>query len=73
VSTDKKKYKNLLRDLLAQALCRMLEPEVDVRVRKEDVSIIKDALKEARDTYEKETGMQCKVHVKEDRFLPDSW
>ena len=73
MSKDKKKYKDLLRDLLAQAMCRLLEPEVDVRVRKEDLSLIKEVLKDACDMYEKETSMKCKVTVKDDRFLPDTW
>jgi V-type H+-transporting ATPase subunit E len=40
-------YKALLKDLLVQGLIKMIEPKMMLRVREEDVDLIKEVLPEA--------------------------
>ena len=45
------KYESLLQDLLVQGLIRMIEPCVILKVREEDLDLIKRIIEPAKDEY----------------------
>lgn len=51
LTKDKKKYKNLLTDLIVQALGKMLETEVVVRVREVDKDLVKESAEAAKSKF----------------------
>ena len=75
------KYEQLLQDLLVQGLIRMIEPRVILKVRQEDLAIIKRVIAPAKKEYisamiehvegleDKET-IPCEVLIDERNFLP---
>lgn len=73
VAADQGKYRELLKQLLTQSLLRLLEPEVDVRVRKQDTSAVKEVFKDAAKLFQEHSGLTVKITLKEDYYLPDSW
>jgi V-type H+-transporting ATPase subunit E len=70
------KYSVLLRFLIAQGLLTLLEPEVVLKVRKEDVELTKKELGEAIKLYQStchaQTGVTPRTHVtiSDKEFLP---
>ncbi|KAI0143770.1 ATPase, V1/A1 complex, subunit E [Xylariaceae sp. FL1272] len=68
---DKKKYGEVLKGLLLEGMYALSEPEVVVRLRKADKSVVESAAKEAEKEYEKETGKSAKVKLDEEDYLPE--
>ncbi|GFN75557.1 V-type proton ATPase subunit e [Plakobranchus ocellatus] len=71
-SDDPKKYKQALSDLTLQALCRVLEPNVTVQVRQQDLQLMKSLLPGIKERY---TGIsqgkyQVEIAIDEQNFLP---
>lgn len=71
LAADKDQYKVLLRDLIIQSLCSLLETEVDLRCRKKDLSLVKEVLSEAVNTFKEKTNLDCKINVDEKNLLDD--
>eukprot|EP01147_Barroeca_monosierra_P005479 gene5479-7179_t len=71
IAGNKKKYKTLLRDLITQSLCSLLEPEVELKCRKDDVALVKDVITAAVSAFKEKTGMNCEINVNETSFLDD--
>jgi V-type H+-transporting ATPase subunit E len=69
VTKNEEKYGKLLQLLIAQGLFQMLEPELVIRCLKDDVPLVKDALKGALEYYTKMTKRECKVKVDEENYL----
>lgn len=75
VSKDPK-YRELIRFLIAQGLLTMLEHEVTLQCRQEDLKIVEGelpaALKMFREQLVKSTGIQptCNVNIDTTNFLP---
>lgn len=77
LSKDSHKYPKLLTDLIVQAMIRLLEPEVLVRCRKEDESIMNDCIANAEKKYKQimqEAGVSTsvKASIDKSRYLPPS-
>lgn len=70
VANDKARYKDLMAKLIEQALYRIMETEVTVRCRKDDLEIVKEVLGGALQSYKKHSGEQCNAKVDEQEFLP---
>jgi V-type H+-transporting ATPase subunit E len=76
VGKDKQKYSELLKYLLAQGLQTILEKDVTVQVRQEDVELVKKIIPQGiglyQDVMKKASGITPKVEVKidEKNFLP---
>lgn len=72
VTKDQNKYKDLLSKLIEQALYRMMEKEVVVKCRKEDLDLVKQVLDATVKSYIHHTGDQCSAKVDEQDFLSAS-
>ncbi|CAK0782280.1 hypothetical protein CVIRNUC_005616 [Coccomyxa viridis] len=71
ISKSKKQYQSLLADLTVQALDKLKEPKVVLKVRKEDLSVLKEALDSIKSKYKKVTGNEApEMEVDEKSFLP---
>ncbi|EGD82901.1 hypothetical protein PTSG_03533 [Salpingoeca rosetta] len=68
---NKKKYSKLLRDLITQGLCSLLETQVDLMCRKKDVALVKEVLSDAVADFKSKTKLDCTVNVNEKNFLND--
>lgn len=68
---DAAKYKATLKNLLLEGLYALTEPEIQVRARKADYGVVKDAIKEAESEYKSKTGKQTKVTIDEENPLPE--
>ncbi|CAI8023962.1 V-type proton ATPase subunit E 1 [Geodia barretti] len=63
VTRDSAHYQQMLRDLVAQGLFQLLEEEVTVRCRQEDVGLVKNVAGDAIRSYEQATKKTCKVLI----------
>ncbi|XP_026192621.1 V-type proton ATPase subunit E2 [Cyclospora cayetanensis] len=77
ISSDTAKYKELIMNLIVQGLLRLLEPEVIIRCREVDRSLVESVLSAAASKYSKilssEAGLNKTVKLSVDktgRYLP---
>ncbi|VEU23172.1 DEKNAAC104110 [Brettanomyces naardenensis] len=70
-SKDDSSYKELLTGLVEEGLLDFMEPKVTVRVKKDDLSVGKEAAEEAAKRYQDVSGREIDVSVDEDEFLSD--
>ena len=76
---DKNTYKNVLTRLIVQALIKLLESEVNIVCKKEDVPVIKSVLDSAKKQFAKMMqeqtikfkNLEVNITVDEKYFLPD--
>lgn len=66
---DKSKYKPILEGLIEEGLLTLLESKVSLKVRKADVEIAKESIKEASKNFESKAGFAVDVTVDEDDYL----
>ncbi|KAJ1805538.1 V-ATPase V1 sector subunit E [Coemansia sp. RSA 2599] len=71
IPEDKEKYQTLLVNLCVQAFVHLNDARVNVRGRKADLDLVKQAVAEAVEIYKKK-GKVVEATVVEDSFLPDS-
>lgn len=70
-SKNKKQYQSLLTNLTVQALTKLKEPKVALKVRKADLSLLKDSLENIKSKYKQVTGDEAPaLEVNEKDFLP---
>lgn len=69
ISNSKDKYKKLLIGLIEEGLFALMEPSVQIKVRKADVSAAKDAAKTAVNNFSKESGFTVEFKIDESDFL----
>lgn len=70
VAKDQLRYKDLLSKLIEQGLYRIMEKEVIVKCRKEDLELVKSVLDGAVKSYTQHSGDSCTAKVNETIFLP---
>ncbi|KAL4233907.1 V-type proton ATPase subunit E [Mactra antiquata] len=72
VTSDRTRYKKTLEGLIAQGLFLLLEPEVTLRCRQQDIDLVRDAWPEAVEAYRSATGgkKDVKINVDTENFLP---
>lgn len=70
ITEDAPKYRKMLEDLIAQGLFQLLEKEVLVRCRQQDVDIVKNVLPNAVKLLETASKIKTAVKVDEKNFLP---
>ncbi|CAM0139291.1 V-ATPase V1 sector subunit E [Umbelopsis sp. WA50703] len=71
VSKDSNKYPALLKDLVLQGLYSLMETDLKVQCRKEDVSLVEKAITEATKEYEEHMGQKISATVDEEN-IPSS-
>lgn len=69
LSSNKSKYKTLLIGLIEECLYSLMETSVTIQVRKEDVSIAKEASKVAIENFSKKSGLSVECSIDETNFL----
>ncbi|KAJ3111626.1 Dynein heavy chain 6, axonemal [Phlyctochytrium bullatum] len=67
ISSDPVAYQTLLKDLLLQAFHQLMEDDVVIQCRKEDVSLVQKAAEEAKAKY----GAKLKFAIDSGSFLPE--
>ncbi|KAI2615363.1 ATPase, V1/A1 complex, subunit E [Hypoxylon sp. NC1633] len=68
---DTTKYRGTLKNLLLEGLYALAEPDVQVRARKADYGVLKDAIKDAEGEYKSSTSKETKVTIDEENALPE--
>ncbi|KAI1779173.1 ATPase, V1/A1 complex, subunit E [Hypoxylon cercidicola] len=68
---DAGKYKVTLKNLLLEGLYALSETDIEVRARKADYDIVKEAIKDAESEYKSKTGKETKVTIDEEDPLPE--
>jgi len=63
-------YKDLLQDLLLQALLKLEEPKVNVIARKQDLGFLQQVLPAAVAEYKRRTSRPCEATLENNTFLP---
>jgi V-type H+-transporting ATPase subunit E len=67
---DKKKYQELLKNLILEGLYPMNEPKVQVRAKKADYDLVKAAIDAAQKEFKSKTQKDVKVVLDESSPLP---
>jgi V-type H+-transporting ATPase subunit E len=65
VTSDKKKYKALLKDLILECLYPLNESKIQVKSKKKDYSLVKEAIAEAEKEYKSKTSKDVSVTLDE--------
>ncbi|CAH1400942.1 unnamed protein product [Nezara viridula] len=63
-------YKEILRALIMQGLCKLMEPKVLVTVRAEDKEVVESLLGPLESDYEEITGLPVKLYIDDTGELP---
>ncbi|XP_027356056.1 V-type proton ATPase subunit E2 [Abrus precatorius] len=71
ISSDKKVYRKLLKDMIVQGLLRLREPSVILRCREGDRKLVESLLEEAKKEYSEKATVQAPKITFDDRvYLP---
>jgi len=68
---DKKKYQETLKNLILEGMYALSEPKLEVRARKADYPIVKEAIAEAEKEFRNKTGKDGKVELNESDPQPE--
>jgi len=72
VAQDKAKYSELLKKLISQGLCQLMEPAVTIRCRQADLSLVEAAVPLSVAEYKTLSGLSCSVTIDTTTFLPST-
>ena len=68
---DKAKYKGVLKALALEGFYALREPSLQVRARKGDFALVKEAIEAAAKEYKDKVGREVKASIDESNPLPD--
>jgi V-type H+-transporting ATPase subunit E len=71
VSKDKKKYQDVLKNLILEGAYALNEDKLQVKVRKADNDIAKKAIDEAQSEYKSKVGKEVAITIDESDPLPE--
>jgi V-type H+-transporting ATPase subunit E len=69
VTSDKSKYKPILSSLIEEGMLILLENDITVRVREQDVEVAGEAIEEAKNNYKEKTKCDVDIAISQD-YLP---
>lgn len=69
ISSSKSEYKPAYKGLIEEGLLALLEDEVTLKVREEDLSLAKEVIDEVAKSFEEKTKYPVKINVDESDFL----
>jgi len=72
IINDNKIYTTILRSLLTQGLCQILEHEVVVRCKKEDREKVENIIPEALFEYEAKVNKYCRVKLETKKWVDEN-
>ena len=67
---DKQKYGKLLEGLIAQGVCQLLEPKIQVRCRQVDQQLVQSVIEPAVASVKDKIKMETEVTLDTTNFLP---
>merc|ERR1711983_467101 len=67
---ERKKYTEILQQLLTQAMCQLLEPALVLRCRQVDQQIVESVIPASVAEYKAKVNKDCQVKVDTDNWLP---
>lgn len=71
VSKDKKKYQDIMKNLVLEGAYALNEDKLQVKVRKADYDLTKKAIEEAQKEYKSKVGKEVAVTIDESDPLPE--
>lgn len=71
VSKDKKKYQEVLKNLILEGAYALNEDKLQVKARKADYDVVKKAIEDAQSEYKTKTGQDVTITIDESDPLPD--
>ncbi|CAI9726678.1 V-type proton ATPase subunit E-like [Octopus vulgaris] len=72
VTNDKHRYRGILEGLITQALFQLLETNVIIKCREQDVNSVKEVLPQCQENFKAATYKDVKVTISTDSFLSSS-
>jgi len=72
LSNDQQKYKPLLKDLILQGLYQIMEENIILQCKKNDLADVKKACGDAQQQYVATLKLPCKIKIDEENPLPDA-
>lgn len=69
ITRDQNRYQAVLEKLVAQGLFRLLEKDVTVRCREQDVHIVQNSITSAVEQYQKATAKPVNVTLDQQNYL----
>ncbi|KAF2272889.1 ATPase, V1/A1 complex, subunit E [Westerdykella ornata] len=71
VSKDKKKYQDILKNLILEGTYALNEENIQVKARKADYDTVRKAIEEAQAEYKSKVGKDVSISIDESDPLPD--
>ncbi|CAP68059.1 uncharacterized protein PODANS_1_19250 [Podospora anserina S mat+] len=68
---DKDRYEGILKDLILEGFYAMNEPELQIRARKADYELVKNAIEKAEGEYKEKTGREVKATIDEENEVAE--
>ncbi|KAK4682790.1 V-ATPase V1 sector subunit E [Podospora pseudoanserina] len=68
---DKGRYEGILKDLILEGFYAMNEPELQIRARKADYELVKNAIEKAEGEYKEKTGREVKATIDEENEVAE--
>eukprot|EP01027_Heterolobosea_sp_BB2_P007637 GEZU01011345.1.p1 GENE.GEZU01011345.1~~GEZU01011345.1.p1 ORF type:complete len:271 (-),score=79.94 GEZU01011345.1:167-979(-) len=69
---DETAYSNLCKDLIVQAMIRMMEPRCKVHVKQSDAHLIEGILRDAEADFKAKTNRSCMLSIDTSKYLPET-
>lgn len=69
ITKDSGKYKRLLHSLITQGLLQLLEQNVLVRCRQQDLGLVQEVMDGAKRDYTEKTGKDVNIKLDQEAFL----
>merc|ERR1719320_1693248 len=70
VTKDKKKYTEILQQLLTQGMCQLLEPALLIRCRQVDQGLVESIIPAATAEYKAKANKDCQVKLDTENWIP---
>jgi V-type H+-transporting ATPase subunit E len=71
VSKDKKKYQDVMKNLILEGAYALNEDKLQVKVRKADNDLVKKAIEEAQKEYKSKINKEVAITIDESDPLPE--
>merc|ERR1719219_2409416 len=69
VTRDKKKYSEILQQLLTQGMCQLLEPSLVIRCRQVDQPLVEQVIPGAVSDYKAKVNKDCQIKLDTENWL----
>lgn len=70
VTQNQSQYEGVLKNLIAQALFQMIEPNVVIRCRQKDLALVEAVVPQAVAEFKNVVKKDCSVKIDQEHFLP---